>query len=271
MSRFTDIRLGLVCLMMVAGAVLAGCAPSEPTVVAPTPADVVIASSAEIGEADLAAVATVAPPPTLTALPTTPPNMPPPEDAEFELGEALPEATDIPQNSAEADSIAGAPDAEGFRELEWEEMVPPGFRPEDIMAKYQDELNQMQDGDPAAMDLYNQMQQEFSDAPINADLDGMAIKLAGFIAPLEYDGDQITEFLLVPYFGACIHVPPPPANQTVHITTAEDNGIHVNDAYFPVWVAGNLAAEGETTDIGVAGYRIQDAVITRYEYNAANQ
>lgn len=169
--------------------------------------------------------------------------------------------------SAEATSVAIVIDDQGYRELAWEEMVPPGFRPEDIMAKYQDQLNQLQDGDLAAMDLYDQMQEEFMNAPINDELNAQMVKLPGFIAPLEYQDDTITEFLLVPYFGACIHVPPPPANQTVYITTAEGSGVNVRDSYSPVWVTGELVTDGETTDIGVAGYRIQNATITLYDYN----
>ncbi|MCO5184198.1 MAG: DUF3299 domain-containing protein [Anaerolineae bacterium] len=234
---------------------------------APTPADLVLDNSAEPTPENPTAIATMEPPPTLTVMPTTPPNVPSLEEAEFELGEALPKVPTTPQESAEATPVAVVIDDQGYRELAWEEMVPPGFRPEDIMAKYQDELNQMQDGDSAAMDLYDLMQEEFMNAPINSELNAQKIKLPGFIAPLEYQDDTITEFLLVPYFGACIHVPPPPANQTVYVTAADGNGVDVGDSYYPVWVVGELLAEGQTTDIGVAGYRIQNATITPYDYN----
>jgi len=157
-------------------------------------------------------------------------------------------------------------DSAGFREITWEELVPPGFRAEDIIAKYQDQLNAFADGDPAAWDLYMQMQQEFNNAPINTGMNQAPIKLAGFIAPLEYSDDLITAFLLVPYFGACIHVPPPPVNQTVFVTVADGEGITPEEAYYPVWVEGYLMAEGLTTDIGQAGYRVENAALTPYEY-----
>jgi hypothetical protein len=157
-------------------------------------------------------------------------------------------------------------DGQQYREITWEELVPPGYRPEDIMAKYQEELNAFQDGDPAAMDLYQQMQEEFNNAPINSQLNQSNIKLPGFIAPLEYEGELITEFLLVPYFGACIHVPPPPVNQTVYVVLADGEGITPEESFYPVWVHGYMTTEGLNTDIGEAGYRIQDALLAPYEY-----
>lgn len=48
---------------------------------------------------------------------------------------------------------------------------------------------------------------------------GETVRIPGYIVPLEYDGSKIKQFLLVPYVGACIHVPPPPANQLIYVTT----------------------------------------------------
>ena len=52
---------------------------------------------------------------------------------------------------------------------------------------------------------------------INIRLNGKSIKIAGYITPIAFDGENITEFLFVPYRGACIHVPPPPANQIIYV------------------------------------------------------
>jgi hypothetical protein len=49
------------------------------------------------------------------------------------------------------------------------------------------------------------------------ELNGQTICMPGFVLPLEYDGKKVTEFLLVPWVGACIHTPPPPPNQIVHV------------------------------------------------------
>jgi hypothetical protein len=132
------------------------------------------------------------------------------------------------------------------------------------MAKYADQLAQFEDGSPEAYDLYMKMQAEFDNAPVNETLDGVLVRLPGFIAPLEYADDLITEFLLVPYFGACIHVPPPPANQTVLVKLAEGQGITFEDTWNPFWVMGELTAEGTSTELAEAGYHINDAFVELY-------
>jgi hypothetical protein len=186
-----------------------------------------------------------------------------PAPSGFVPGDALPSlepyATSTPEIMSSADEGV-------YQELMWEELVPPGYRPEEIMAKYQDRLNGFADSDPAAMDLYSEMMDEYNNAPINELLDQSSVKLPGFIAPLEYVDGIITEFLLVPYFGACIHVPPPPVNQTVHVTMADGEGIIPADSFYPVWVYGNMTAEGLSTEIGEAGYSITDATFTLYVY-----
>lgn len=48
-------------------------------------------------------------------------------------------------------------------------------------------------------------------------LDGKVVRIAAFIVPLEDDMQESDEFLLVPYFGACVHTPPPPPNQMVYV------------------------------------------------------
>ncbi|MEN8215820.1 MAG: DUF3299 domain-containing protein [Pseudomonadota bacterium] len=96
-------------------------------------------------------------------------------------------------------------------------------------------------------------------------LNNKYIKLPGFIAPLTQQKGRITEFLRVPYFGACIHVPPPPVNQTVLVKTATGNGIWTEDMYEPIWVSGQITLERKKTDIGEAGYLIAGATIERYE------
>ena len=69
-------------------------------------------------------------------------------------------------------------------------------------------------------------------------LDGETVRLPGFVLPLEYDGVKVTEFLLVPFVGACIHVPPPPANQMVHVKFSE--GYELPILFDSVWVEGRM-------------------------------
>lgn len=69
-------------------------------------------------------------------------------------------------------------------------------------------------------------------------LDGKMVKLPGFAVPLDGDGNEFTKFLLVPTLGACIHVPPPPPNQTVYVEESE--GVSADLTYYPIWVYGHL-------------------------------
>ena len=76
----------------------------------------------------------------------------------------------------------------------------------------------------------------------NEQLDGERIRIPGYVLPLEYDDDLVTEFLLVPYVGACIHVPPPPPNQIVHVVAKD--GVETDGGLFtPVWVYGLMKTE----------------------------
>jgi hypothetical protein len=82
---------------------------------------------------------------------------------------------------------------------------------------------------------------------VNETLNEQQVRLAGYVLPLEMDGLKITEFLLVPYVGACIHEPVPPANQIVLVTFAQ--GIEVDGRFTPVWVQGKMSTEIGTTKL----------------------
>jgi hypothetical protein len=81
---------------------------------------------------------------------------------------------------------------------------------------------------------------------------------------LQHANGELVEFLLVPYFGACIHSPPPPLNQTVLVKAKIGDGIRGSGIEDPIWDTGVLTTEGENTKIGDAGYRISNAKIEPY-------
>ena len=70
---------------------------------------------------------------------------------------------------------------------------------------------------------------------------GQRVRLPGYVVPLDFDGSKVTGFLLVPYMGACIHVPPPPPNQIVYVHTKEP--IEVDEIFEAVWATGRFEAE----------------------------
>lgn len=83
---------------------------------------------------------------------------------------------------------------------------------------------------------------------INQSIDGSEIELAGFMVPIKIKGSDVSEFLLVPEAGQCIHVPPPPLSQTVFVD-ANKNPIKLRDIYIPVIVKGKISVETQENDI----------------------
>ena len=103
------------------------------------------------------------------------------------------------------------------------------------------------------------------------DLDGREVRMPGYLLPLDFEGDNVTEFLLVPVVGACIHVPPPPPNQMVHVNY--DAGFASRGLYQAVWVNGVIKTESMNSDLTLvdgsaqvaSGYSLQAHWVGPYE------
>jgi uncharacterized protein len=91
-------------------------------------------------------------------------------------------------------------------------------------------------------------------APVVAELDGKRVRIGGYVVSLDFDATKVKEFLLVPFVGACIHVPPPPANQIVYVKS--EPGFEVTGMFDPVWVTGILKATTAHTGLAEAGYSL---------------
>ncbi|MDX2257875.1 MAG: DUF3299 domain-containing protein [Hyphomicrobiaceae bacterium] len=101
-------------------------------------------------------------------------------------------------------------------------------------------------------------------APVVAALDGTRVRLGGYVVPLDFDAAEVSEFLLVPFVGACIHVPPPPPNQIVYVKTARP--VAIKGQFDPVTVTGTMKAIATFTGLAETGYAIDaDAVEARTE------
>ncbi|MAN51425.1 MULTISPECIES: DUF3299 domain-containing protein [unclassified Marinimicrobium] len=95
------------------------------------------------------------------------------------------------------------------------------------------------------------------------EFDNTEIRLPGFIVPLEFDDEMnIREFFLVPYYGACIHVPPPPPNQIIFVSYPE--GFQLDALYTPFWVSGTLKLERTENDMALSVYSMDAAEIVEY-------
>ena len=148
------------------------------------------------------------------------------------------------------------------REIEWDALVPEDWRPDLLLGG--EEIDDLSDDDPRAQELMEKLQALWREAPVVPELDGTSVRMPGFMVPLETDGKQVSSFLLVPYYGACIHVPPPPANQTVHVVTGEGRAFE-GQLFDTVWVSGTMRVEKLDSELATSGYRLEDAVVVPYE------
>ncbi len=147
-----------------------------------------------------------------------------------------------------------------YREIKWEDLVPKDWDP---MKQFrQANFSIMNDGDPRATELLKRMRETWDNAPVNNEMDGVAVRIPGYLVPLDESKGGLKEFLLVPYFGACIHTPPPPANQIILVQPIKPTkGFHSMDT---VWVSGTLKTLHSDSYMGASGYRLESALVEAY-------
>lgn len=148
--------------------------------------------------------------------------------------------------------------------LKWRQLMPPGWSAASYFAHAPGEgMRDLSDADPRARALLDELIALGRNAPPLPALQGRQVRIAGFVMPLAQPGDAIKRFLLVPYQGACVHTPPPPANQAIIVEpkTALDAAL----APYPVWVQGRLELRLERTPHMHAAYRLQAAVVERFD------
>jgi hypothetical protein len=151
-------------------------------------------------------------------------------------------------------------------ELRWDQLVPPappkppkpffaGRGPVDL-----GKFGGPDDGTPAPPPLPEgrwmsaPARTATAPVPVVEDLAGKRVHIGGYIVPLDFDATRVTDFLLVPFVGACIHVPPPPANQIIYVKISE--GVDVHGTFDPVWVTGTLKVTPAFTGLAEAGYSL---------------
>jgi uncharacterized protein len=168
-------------------------------------------------------------------------------------------ARPAPASKGQAQAAA-SPGGTVPRTIGWEALVPADWDP---MKDLKDlNLSILNDADPRATAALAKLRAAWDNAPINPAIVGQLVRLPGYLVPLEETKDGLKEFLLVPYFGACIHSPPPPANQIVHVlpkTAAK--GLRSMDT---VWVTGVLTGTRTDSYMGMSGYRIEATQVAPY-------
>ncbi len=115
--------------------------------------------------------------------------------------------------------------------------------------------------DPAAQ----AWQQILQSAKVKPEFNNVKIKIPGFIVPLEFDAEQnVTSFFLVPYFGACIHVPPPPPNQIIYVSGAKN--LKADMIYSPFWITGTITTDTMSHDLANAAYSMKADKVEEYTW-----
>jgi uncharacterized protein len=146
---------------------------------------------------------------------------------------------------------APAPDAL----IAWADLVPPGWAPLPVG----ESLAAIRDDSPAARARWEEIQRAWASAPLRQSLDGVRVRIRGYAVPLDGGVGEITQMLLVPYFGACIHTPPPPANQIVWVRLKQP--ARNVGSFDIVDVAGRLSVSRRQSPLATSGYAMSDAVM----------
>ncbi|MDG1484952.1 MAG: DUF3299 domain-containing protein [Porticoccaceae bacterium] len=149
--------------------------------------------------------------------------------------------------------------------IQWTDLLPQDEV--DILSNPPDYLNDIEDGsaedqlnspmnNSIVVEMEDRYQQALVSTRVKSEMDGRAVRIPGFIVPIEFNGEQtITEFFLVPYFGACLHMPPPPPNQIIYVKSAE--GLKLEALYYPFWISGDLKASMVENDMATAAYSME--------------
>lgn len=154
--------------------------------------------------------------------------------------------------------------AANYEEIDWVALMPE----DDLSALLNrpEFLNDIADGsaadsvdDFASKQLEDEQAQRYQQALVSTRVieafDGKAIRIPGFIVPLEQNDEQkATAFFVVPYFGACLHMPPPPPNQILYVEYKE--GIAVENLYDPYWFEGTVKIDNHESALGTSTYSL---------------
>ena len=165
--------------------------------------------------------------------------------------------------------------ASDYKELIWDDLIPEAelevmkqisslltnpHQPLDPNADIRDDINNAMDqiNDPDIQGVMNSIN-------VRPELNNQVVSIPGFVVPLETnDENAITEFFLVPYFGACIHVPPPPPNQIIFVRY--EKGLKVEGIWMPFEIKGTLFTDLIENDTAISAYTfVADEVIEYIE------
>lgn len=168
-------------------------------------------------------------------------------------------------------ALAGAglsrAETEVYKTIDWNDLMPDPWVKEmtkDMAAM--SKLSYLQDSSDEATKAMSAIRKKLDEAPIVKTQLNKKVRIPGYAVPLDADRSDKREFLLVPYFGACIHTPPPPANQIVLVRPTSQSKIKkMPESMDVLWVEGELKEGRVSTGQGVSGYLLEAVSIAPYE------
>lgn len=146
------------------------------------------------------------------------------------------------------------------RDILWEDLIPDFNSAAQSTGK---STSLFDNSGPPALHNGGAPEQSMIGNDVVRELAGTRIRIPGYIIPLDYNGEGVKELILVPYVGACIHVPPPPPNQLILVRI--EQSYNPREMFEPVYVSGVLGILEEETDLAEVGYSLQAEAITPYE------
>ena len=154
----------------------------------------------------------------------------------------------------------------GYAVLDWNELMPEKWL-KDVRTDMasMNKLAYLQDTSEEANQAMEKLRKRFDNAPLVSSLFQRKVRLPGYVVPLDADRSNRREFLIVPYWGACIHTPPPPANQIVLVRPMPGSKVRkVPESMDVVWIEGELKEGRVSTSAGVSGYLLE--AVNMYPY-----
>lgn len=179
---------------------------------------------------------------------------------DYKVGDQLAPDAGKAKNKSTTPASPAPSSGAAYKEKNWDDLMPRNWDP---MASLKGlKLENLKDSDPRAMEALEKMREAWSTAPVEPALNGQRIRIPGFVIPLEKSGNKVREFLLVPYFGACIHTPPPPPNQIIYVKTAKPvANMRTMDT---MWVSGVMQVRSVESEFGHAGYQLKAEQVAPY-------
>ncbi len=203
-------------------------------------------------------------------------SLPAPESA---VSAENPDPISTNQDSTPA-QVQNPAEKQTFDEIYWEELIPQDdldaiLNPPDYIAQVEDGSaeDQLENTIQSAINPDKSTNEVYEKALVSTRIieamDGRNIRIPGFIVPIEFIGEKkVASFFLVPYFGACLHLPPPPPNQIIYVVSEE--GITLESLYEPVWISGKLSTQLFEDETATSAYTLTLVEMSIYQDGDSN-